>query len=392
MALAAALLASGARADVLHVPADFPTVQEAADVAQPGDEIVLAAGTYHDPVVVHDAQGVHIRGQGQVILAGGTLADAALHLLNCTGVTVEHVRVQDAPGFGIFVDDCVAVALRHVRVQAGNTGILATGTAAFLADHALVEGPTESGMLLSQCTSGHVMHCTVRDTSLVGIGVSDSLVCFVEHCRVLDAATQAIALGFPDPSDDCQVRDCLVLDALDQGLVSTGTDCVLLDNRVQGAGAQGLLVLGGAGGVVQGNKLIGCNVGIETHGTNLMLRDNRIVKPAADGLVCAEASSQVLDTRVLHAGHDGFVTGALADGGSIMGCKALHAAEHGFEVDGTHSTLTGNLASGAGQAGFHVLGTENLFVGNVAKGSGTIGLDDDVGGNSYLDNDFGVLN
>jgi hypothetical protein len=390
--LAAALLAPAARAEVLHVPAEFPTVQEAVDVAQPGDEIVLAAGTYHDPVEVQDAQGVTIRGQGQVILAGGTLVVAGLQLLDCTDVSVEHLRVEDALGTGILVGQSTGVALRQLRVRAAaGEAVQVEQTNGTLLDHVLVEGPGSGGILLGECSDSLVSHCKVKCVDFEGIGLSDTVHCVVDHCRVT-GANPGIALALTGASVGCQVRQCVVLDAPDLGIRALGEDCLLLDNHVQHAANQGLIVdFTSVGGLVQGNKVIACGSGIEINGTGLLLRDNRIVSPEQDGLVCGNGVNEVADTRVLHAGQDAFVIGAAA-GGSLTGCKASKAAGQGFEVAGTHLVLTGNTSTGAGEFGFHVTGTDNLFVGNKATGSGAVGLDDEVGGNSYLDNEFGVLN
>ncbi|HEX5010390.1 MAG TPA: right-handed parallel beta-helix repeat-containing protein [Planctomycetota bacterium] len=388
----AAVLAAGARADVLHVPAEFPTVQEAVDAAQPGDQIVLAAGSYHDPVEVQDAQDVTIRGQGQVILAGGSVAEAGLQLLNCTDVSVEHLRVEDALGTGIFVGQSTGVALRHVTCRAAVGEAVQVELAdGMLLDHVLVEGPGSGGILLSECSDSVVSHCKVKGVDFEGIGLSDTIHCVVDHCRVT-GANPGIALGLTGSSVGCQARKCVVLDAPEMGIRAVGEDCLLLDNRVQHAVDQGLVVdFPSVGGLVQGNKAIACGRGIEINGTGLLLRDNRIVSPEQDGLVCGNGVNEVADTRVLHAGHDAFVIGAVS-GGSLTGCKASKATGQGFEVAGTHLVFTGNTSTGAGEFGFHVTGTDNLFVGNKATGSGAVGLDDEVGGNSYLENEFGVLN
>jgi nitrous oxidase accessory protein NosD len=55
MALIMALMAviapaSTARAAIINVPTDYPTIQAAVNAASPGDTIVVAAGTYNETV------------------------------------------------------------------------------------------------------------------------------------------------------------------------------------------------------------------------------------------------------------------------------------------------------------------------------------------------------
>ncbi len=75
-----------ARADILNVPKDFPTIQAAIDAAQDGDEIVLASGTYTAGILVDRTLSVTIRSTDptnplvveQTIIAGGGRAIDAI--------------------------------------------------------------------------------------------------------------------------------------------------------------------------------------------------------------------------------------------------------------------------------------------------------------------------
>src|SRR5262245_27854868 len=209
IALAGALAATGARADVLHIPAEFGSLADAAAVAQPGDVILFAAGTYHDPVEGQDLHDLVIRGQGLVIFAGGTAGTAALSLANCTDVVVEHLRIADAPNVGVEVSG-TGVTLRHLRVETtasvGFLGVLSDS----LLDHCAVQGPGSNGILLDDSDHVTITHCTVIGTMNVGIGHSGSEACVIDRCHVIGGGIYAIGLGISLPSSACQVRKCVV--------------------------------------------------------------------------------------------------------------------------------------------------------------------------------------
>ncbi len=66
------LCAAVTPAHLIHVPADFPTVQAGLDVATTGDSVLVAAGTYQENLVWPSVNGVSLigAGPGESILDG----------------------------------------------------------------------------------------------------------------------------------------------------------------------------------------------------------------------------------------------------------------------------------------------------------------------------------
>lgn len=70
-------LCSGA---TLHVPGDYPTIQEALDAASTGDTVLVASGTYREPLLWPDLETLTLEGETQAaeVLVRGTNTARAL--------------------------------------------------------------------------------------------------------------------------------------------------------------------------------------------------------------------------------------------------------------------------------------------------------------------------
>src|SRR5262245_28535029 len=133
VALGAAVLAAGAdarRSSDIAVPGDVPTVQQAIARAQPGDRIVLAAGTYPGGYVVPDGKhditivgvdrnavvldGDDTRANGIVVHAAGVsilnmsahnFLDNAFYWQDADRYRASYLTAWNVQGYGIYIED-----------------------------------------------------------------------------------------------------------------------------------------------------------------------------------------------------------------------------------------------------------------------------------------------
>ena len=77
---------------VRRVPADYPTIQEAVDAADPGDLVLISPGIYNEAVNVATDE-LTIRGldRNEVILDGEFELENGIRVLGASGVAVENM-------------------------------------------------------------------------------------------------------------------------------------------------------------------------------------------------------------------------------------------------------------------------------------------------------------
>ena len=355
-----------ALADVLHVPHDYDTIQEAADAAVDGDTIAISGGVYDEAVVVSNLSDVRILAKGKVVIDPPNVA-AGLTVQNCTDVDVIKVRVSGAT----------------------------------------------DGIVFSGCTGGSLQKCRVEDVSGSGIVIDDSQFVLVEKCRVENTGGHGVSLGPTLPSDDCNLLLNTIISPGDAGFDVSGDWNSLESNRVLDAAGDGfrtaavpvaannemalnkVIHAGGNGFVIGGDdNELWVNKAIQPagHGFQLVSGTGHVVgfckaiKPGQDGVLGDATAVQVsvFNSSFKKPGADGVVVGG--DNSFVTKCKIAAAGVNGCVVGGDSGYWMGNHATGSGDDGFQMEGTGNTLTKNKAHGShGGYDLNDLAGGDNTID-------
>jgi parallel beta-helix repeat protein len=144
---------AAARSDV-HVPEDVPTLQQAIARAQPGDTIVLAAGTYPGGNLVPPAKrDITIRGvdRNEVVLDGENRRRHGIQV-HADGVSILNLSVHDFRLNGLYWEGADRYRASYVTVwNVGLYGIYAEDGEEGVVDHAYVSGAADAAYYVGEC-------------------------------------------------------------------------------------------------------------------------------------------------------------------------------------------------------------------------------------------------
>lgn len=305
---------------VVRVPQDFPTVQQAVDVARAGDTVLIGPGVYRESVrvtkphvvlrgtdrnkVVFDGgvrlpNGITVTGAGSVVenlTVHGYLANGVLF----TGVTDEQLQQRGAGGSAYDPLDTTRFpavrGFRATRVTAYNNGLY--GIYAFDAREGVIEdsyasGHADSGIYVGQCKPcATVVRGNTVERNAVGIEMTNAS----DQLSVLGNRVARNRVGITVNSNDLEAL------APQRGAVIAGNTVVdnnAADTPEQADGGFGIGIgIGGGTGnrvqrnLVQGNRAAGVVVtdppGHPASGNSV--EGNRVTGNGAD-LVLASADT-----------------------------------------------------------------------------------------------------
>jgi hypothetical protein len=402
----AALVCLGASAAAFaadrNVPKQYPTIQAAADAAQPGDRVVVGPGTYAESVTMSKSS-VAFVGK-KAVWQGLTAANGHRDCLTVTGdgisvtgftfrngnrhltITGNHATVSGCTSRGartqfllLSGDDALVTKCRVVGTTmdaietTGARHVISRTTVDACRDTAIRHNFTGEKFLVSRCT---VRACVGGPAIYAGGQFAR-----VERTSVLHCANTAIYIYGPQSSADHNV----VVGTPATAIQATGDGFKITGNSVTGCESAFAAITGRDDGTAGIAEIVSDNVVTDCVGS-------------AFSFVTKDATYQRNRVeRCGSAGTEGFLirgtsSGNLVDANTVIDCYVA-----GFSVDGTDEHLTGNVATGCGTDGFVVFGLGARLERCVATGNGTHGLHNSGGGTTatgctLLDNYVDVVN
>jgi hypothetical protein len=139
--------------NTINVPADFPTIQEAVNSAQPGDLILVGSGIYKEAVDV-ETPGLTIRGldRNATILDGEFTRDNGVRVLGADNVTVQNMTARNYTGNGFYWTGVTGYHGSYLTAyRNGDYGIYAYDSVRGQFDHSYASGSPDAGFYIGQC-------------------------------------------------------------------------------------------------------------------------------------------------------------------------------------------------------------------------------------------------
>lgn len=278
---------------ILSVPESFATVDDAIAASQPGDVILLGAGTYDGGIVVpEDKPGITIRGvdRNTVVFDGANRAEFPNAIeVEADDVALENLSAHDYVQNGFYWEGVDGFAGRYLTVwNVGLYGIYAIESTNGIMENSYVSGAADAAFYIGECNPCDTVlrdnTATLSAVGFSGTNASGNLV--VEY-----SLFESNGVGILPNSFDVGLAPPPQRDATFRGNVVTGSGGVPVPRNTPLGGYHGIGIglAGTVGDLVELNEVSGSTrygivvVATVDRETSWLPSDNRIVENAVSG-------------------------------------------------------------------------------------------------------------
>jgi len=266
----ATLTAVPSDAATINVPGDYPTIQEAVDAADPGDSILVAAGTYPETVTITEE--VILKGENRETTTIQGPAAGNTVTVYADGTEISGFSITNSgstyPESGLFLDTAGQCVIKDINASNnGGFGIFAMWAEDNVISENLVTYNGYCGIRVDM-SRNYIFDNTCNSNT------GDGVFMYGASGSVLDGNLASLngegGISAQGIFEDMMISENLAADNLKSGiLLYAGVDCEVVNNTSMGNGWSGVDVGSSSGVTIEGNYLAMCTF----HGIKLNASD-----------------------------------------------------------------------------------------------------------------------
>lgn len=306
---------------------------------RPGSGVVAGLGTEENPYLI---TGWCIDG-GALYGSIGPKQDQGILIEDTSAhVVLDDVRVSGQPGSGILLSNAENVTIRDVNVSENwEDGIRVRGGSNIAVHQSRIAGNDAVGV---STPIGPVDALAIQDTTVTGnrgrgidIWGGPRAPTLRGNTITHTGADGVVVGGHPGAI----VEGNTVVDNDARGMIIESSEARVANNTIEENRFAGLTVGGPDATVVNNTAISNGWRGIQTYSTGVVLESNRAEDNGRDGIAAYSRNAQLYDNTATDNGRDGIV----ADYAILEGNEATENDRDGFLIRGEGSTLDGNIAN-----------------------------------------------
>jgi parallel beta-helix repeat protein len=272
-------------------PADYKTIQEAIDAANPGDKIFVYAGTYPENVDVYKRVTLEGEDTDLVVVTGGG-AGTVFHV-TADGVSISYFTITEGE-YGIFSDNTDGLIVDHNIITDYTYGIYQNRTTdSWITYNDISYG--EYGIVTFEAHNDAIRYNTLSYNSVYGAKDYNSQ---LKNCFNWNKFYKNKVAYYYDPDQELSTLefDGNIIEDNEIGIKVAGASTVDLTNNTIKNNDYGIYITT-ASPLVFNNTLIDNRIGIYCKDSSSLFLKNVIVG-SQYGIYCEEASPEIVENSI----------------------------------------------------------------------------------------------